>query len=291
MWIECVPNFSEGRDVAVLERLVRAVEAVPRTVLLDQGMDADHNRAVVTFAGTRAAVVESAFQACAEALRSIDMASHLGVHPRIGAMDVCPFVPLEGASHGDCRAAAWELGERIAAELAIPVHYYGGATRTGAARSLPALRRDVRAGCAPDAGPPVAHPRAGAVAIGVRDPLIAFNVELDGPEVEAAKTIAARIREANGGLPGLRALGFLLASKGIAQVSTNVCDVERTSLRDVFDAVLVGAQELGVGVRGSELVGLAPRAALSIETAEHVRLADFDPERDWIEARLERAGS
>lgn len=288
MWIECVPNFSEGRAATVLDGIVAAIESASGVVLLDSSRDEDHNRAVVTFAGEPAAVVEGALRGARAAAQAIDLARHEGVHPRIGALDVCPFVPLEGATDADCRAAAHALGARAVDELALPVYFYGGAAPADRPRSLPELRRSVRAGEPPDLGPATPHPTAGSIAIGVRPVLIAYNVELQADDLGLAQEIARRVRESNGGLTGVRALGFSLASKGISQVSLNVCDHRAASLIEVFDAIEREARALGVEVGESELVGLAPRSALSPETARYVRLRDFVPERMWIEARLDQ---
>lgn len=293
--VECVPNFSEGRRPELLRELARVMEAAGARVL-DAGADPEHNRAVVTLAGEPAAVAAAAFEAIALAAREIDLRRHAGVHPRMGATDVCPLVPLEGSSTAECVALARALGERVGGELGIPVFFYGDAARRPERAALPVVRRGgfeaLREAIGrdparePDAGPRAIHPSAGATAIGVRPFLIAFNVNLETPEVGVARAIAGRVRERDGGLPGIRALGFSVQGGSLAQVSTNVCDFRRTDLCTLFDAIERLARERGVAVRESELVGLAPRAALDAAIARHVRLRGFDPARQVLEERL-----
>ncbi len=293
--VECVPNFSEGRRPELLDALAEAAAGGGARVL-DKSLDPDHHRAVLTFAGAPEAVLEGAFAAIALAARSIDLRRHAGVHPRMGATDVCPLVPLEGASAAECVRLAHRLGARVGAELAIPVYYYGEAALVPARRALPDVRRGgyeaLREAIgrdparAPDAGPAAIHPAAGATAIGVRDVLIAFNVTLESDDLALARAIAARVREKGGGLPAVRALGFAVEGGRAVQVSTNVCDHRRAGLVAVFELVERLAAERGVRVRGSELVGLAPRAALDAEVARRVRLARFDPARQILEERL-----
>jgi len=291
--VECVPNFSEGRDRAVLEAIVAAIEGVAGVRILDASQDPDHHRAVVTLVAPPAAVGDAAFEGVRVATERIDLTRHRGVHPRMGATDVCPFVPLEGTRLADCGRIAHALGERVGGELAVPVYYYGEAATTPERRALPAVRRGFEslrervregaAGHAPDAGPAELHPTAGAIAIGVRGFLIAFNVNLDTRDLAVAREIARAVRESSGGLPGIRALGLPLEKAGAVQVSMNVCDFERTGLVRVFEEVAALAREHGVEVRESELIGLAPERALNEEVARRVRLASFDPERQIVE--------
>ena len=292
--VECVPNFSEGRRPAVLEAIVAALRGVPGVRVLDHSLDPDHNRAVVTFAGPFEAVEDGAFRAVREAAERIDLTAHEGVHPRMGATDVCPFIPLADAGVEDCVALAHRVGARVGGELAIPVYYYGDAARRPERRSLPDVRRggfealrDAIGSAperAPDDGPQDAiHPTAGATAVGVRPFLIAFNMNLSTDDVGVARRIARSIRESSGGLPGIRALGLPVHGRKTAQVSVNVCDHRRTGLAEVFEAVQALASELGHGIEESELVGLAPRAALDAELASRVKLRDFDPRRCLIE--------
>lgn len=292
--VECVPNFSEGRRPEVVGAIVERIASVPGVAVLDHGMDADHHRAVVTFVGPAAAVGEAAFRAIAEATRRIDLRSHRGVHPRMGATDVCPFVPLGDATLEDCARLAREVGERVGVELALPVYYYGAAALRPERARLPDVRRGgfeaLRDAIGrdparePDAGPRDAiHPTAGAVAIGARPFLIAFNVNLETRDVAVAKEIAAMIRESSGGLPGIRALGLRLEGPGLSQVSMNVCDYRATGLDRVFEVIEREAARRGVAIRESELVGLAPSDALDAALARRLRLRRFDPARQLIE--------
>lgn len=292
--VECVPNFSDGRSDEVLAALVSAVESVGEAHVLDASRDVDHNRCVVTWAAPTEVAVEAAFRVIAEAIERIDLRAHRGVHPRIGAADVCPFVPLGGTSREECVELAHALGRRLGEELRLPVYYYGDAAR--GRRSLPEIRRGGLEGLRrrlggdppelPDEGPPVLHPSAGATAVGVRPFLIAFNVNLESGDLGLARRIAATIRERDGGLPGVRALGLRLETEGVVQVSTNVCDHRLTGLLRVYEAVEREARLAGVEVRESELIGLAPREALDEATARRVRLRDFDPGAKIVEELL-----
>lgn len=291
--VECVPNFSEGRDPAVLEPILAAIRAVPGVRVIDHSMDASHHRAVVTFVGPPEGASEAAFRAIAEAKRRIDLTRHQGEHPRIGATDVVPFVPLTGTTMADCVALAHALGERVGRELEIPVYFYEAAARRPERKNLPDVRnigfeklREAVAtdpARAPDAGPKALHPTAGATVIGARNFLIAYNVNLETGDVAIAKEIAKKVRERDGGLPGIKAMGFFLDDLACAQVSMNVCDFERTGLERVYREVERLARERGVSVRESELVGLAPRAALPAGTAERVKLRGFDPKKQIVE--------
>jgi glutamate formiminotransferase len=293
--VECVPNFSEGRRPEVVEQICAAIEGVRGAKVIDRSMDASHNRAVVTFVAEGEACREAAFRAIARAADLIDLTRHRGEHPRIGATDVVPFVPLAGSSMADCVAHAHALGARVGRELGIPVYYYEAAARRPERRNLPDVRNigfeKLREAVAvdparePDDGPKRAlHPTAGATVIGARKFLIAYNVNLDTPQVQIAKDIAKRIREKDGGLKGIKALGFFLDDLKLAQVSMNVCDYEATSLERAYGEVERLARERGVAIRESELVGLAPRAALPPGTAERIRLRGFDPAKQVIEA-------
>jgi glutamate formiminotransferase / 5-formyltetrahydrofolate cyclo-ligase len=295
--VECVPNFSEGRRPEVVDEIVAAIRSVPGVKLIDRSMDADHNRAVVTFVGEGAPVMEAAFRAASKAKERIDLTRHQGEHPRMGATDVIPFVPLEGTRMEECVALAHALGRRIGTELEIPVFFYEAAATRPGRRNLPDVRKGQFEGLReligkdparePDEGPRDAiHPTAGATAVGARPFLIAFNVNLRTGDVAVAKEIAKAVREKDGGLPGIKAMGFYLDDLGLSQVSMNVCDFESTGLRRVFDEIARLARERGVEVVESELVGLAPRAALPAGTGEHVRLRGFDPRKQIIEELL-----
>jgi glutamate formiminotransferase len=295
--VECVPNFSEGRDPAKLERILAAVRKVPGVKLIDSSMDASHNRAVVTFVGSPRDASEAAFRAIAEAKSLIDLTRHSGEHPRIGATDVVPFVPLEGSSMQECVATAHALGKRVGTELEIPVYFYESAAKRPERRNLPDVRnigfeklRDAIAtdpAREPDEGPRKAlHPTAGAVVIGARMFLIAFNVNLETTDVAVAKEIAKKIRERDGGLKGIKAMGFFLDDLKCAQVSMNVCDFQATGLARVYDEIAKLSSERGIAVRESELVGLAPRSAITKGLPEHVKLRGFDPKKQIVEELL-----
>jgi glutamate formiminotransferase len=295
--VECVPNFSEGRRPEVLEAILAAIRAVPGARLIDQSMDASHNRAVVTFVGPPQAAAEAAFRAIACARDRIDLTKHQGEHPRIGATDVVPFVPLEGSSMQECVALAHALGARVGRELEIPVYFYEAAAKRPERRNLPdvrnigfeKLRQAIAADPArtPDEGPRTAlHPTAGATVIGARNFLIAFNVNLETQELPLAKEIARKIREKDGGLPGIKAMGFFLDDLHCAQVSMNVCNFQATGLERVYGEIEALAKAHGVGVRESELVGLAPRAALPPGLAQRIGLRGFDPRKQIVEELL-----
>jgi len=295
--VECVPNFSEGRRPEVVERIRAAIESSPGARVVDQSLDASHNRAVVTVVGEPQAVSEGVFRGIRAACELIDLRTHRGEHPRIGATDVVPFVPLEGSTMDECVALAHALGARVGAELGIPVYYYEAAARVPGRRNLPDVRNigfeALSAAVAtdpariPDEGPKGAlHPSAGAVVVGARKFLIAYNVNLASEDVALAKEIAKKIREKDGGLKGIKAMGFAVDAPKCAQVSMNVCDHEATGLARVYAEIERLAAEKGVGILESELVGLAPRAALPGATAAAIRLRGFDPKQQIIEELL-----
>jgi len=270
--VECVPNFSEGRDTATIDALRAAVTGVAGVQLLDVQSDTAHNRSVFTFVGNPAAVVEAAFAATRVATERIDLTRHSGEHPRMGATDVVPFVPVTGISMDDCVALARTLGERVGKELAIPVFLYAKAATRPEHERLPDIRKGEFEGLRertlqPDFGPPRGHPTAGATAIGARPFLVAFNVYLDTQEIAVAKEIAKQIRTSSGGLPGVQASGFIV--DGLAQVSMNLLDIDITSPAVVFNAIKARAEKQGVGVQYSEIVGLIPERGL-IGAAESV---------------------
>jgi glutamate formiminotransferase len=286
--LECVPNFSEGRRPEVCGR-IRDAAAACGVRVLDLEMDRDHHRSVLTFAGAPDPVGEAAFAAARTAVELIDLTRHEGQHPRMGAMDVCPFVPLRGASMADAVALSRRVGARIGAELGVPVYLYEASATRPERRNLADLRRPQFEGLCdligtdpardPDFGPPRIHPTAGCCAVGARKALIAYNVDLATPDVALAKKIARKIRERDGGLPGIKALGLFLADRGCAQVSMNVCDHERTGLLDAFRAVEAEAARLGTQVRSSEIVGLVPQAALPPDAGSALRLSGFSPDQ------------
>ena len=272
MLIESVPNYSEGRRLDVVDRLAVAAGGAPGAYLLDRTSDGSHNRSVLTLAGESAAV-EQALEATLEvAIHAIDMESHSGEHPRIGAIDVIPFIPLGQTTIDDCVALARSFGARVAERFAMPVYLYArAATRPDRVR-LADVRRggyeavreeigDPAKDRRPDFGPARTHPRAGAVAIGARPFLIAWNINLTTNDVEVAKRIARAVRESGGGLPAVQGNGFMIAELDAAQVSMNLLDFKTTPMWRVFDEVVRLAAAEGVGIRESELIGLAPQAA------------------------------
>ena len=277
MIIECVPNFSEGRDPVIVNAIAQAVAAVPGVSLLDRTSDSDHNRSVLTFAGKPDAVAEGAFQAVREAIAKIDLTKHAGVHPRIGAADVVPLVPVEGITLEECAAHAAQLGERIWTELHLPVFLYEAAARRPECKRLENVRRLAPAGFPPDLGNG-RHPTAGASVVGARRFLIAWNINLRTTDVAFAREIARSIRESSGGLPAVKSIGLPLESRGQAQVSINLVDFERTPLYVVFDAVKKRCDERGVAIAGSELIGMIPAAALRSSEGHDLQWENFRPD-------------
>jgi glutamate formiminotransferase len=271
--IECIPNFSEGRDTKIIEAIVSAIRETEGVILLDVSSDHDHNRTVVTFMGEPYAVENGAFNGIKQAGKLINLDTHGGQHPRIGASDVVPFVPLRDATMQDCIDVARAVGKRVGEELNIPVYLYENASQTPSRQNLADVRRLRYEGLKeailtdadwkPDYGPSQLG-KAGASAIGAREPLVAFNMFLDTDDVTLAQEIAIAVRESGGGLPYLKALGLLV--NGQAQVSMNVIDFRKTGLLTVFNRVSDEAQKHGVAITHSELVGLVPRLAL-IDTA------------------------
>jgi glutamate formiminotransferase / 5-formyltetrahydrofolate cyclo-ligase len=293
--VESVPNFSEGRRPEVVDRIARAVNATPGAELLDRSSDASHNRSVLTLAG-EADAVSAALEAAVEvAIREIDMERHTGEHPRIGAIDVVPFVPLAGSSMDDCVELARSFGRRIAERYELPVYLYANAATRPERVKLADVRRGQyealkaeigHRGREPDFGPPRMHPSAGAVAVGARPFLIAWNINLASPDRDLAVRIARRIRESGGGLPRVQANGFMIDELGLAQVSMNLLDFSVSPLWLVWDTVREVAAEDGVELAESELIGLAPLAAL-LDVADHARV---DSAAD-IETRLQGAAA
>jgi glutamate formiminotransferase/glutamate formiminotransferase/formiminotetrahydrofolate cyclodeaminase len=294
--VECVPNFSEGRNQTTVRALVLAVESVPGVWLLDQTMDRDHHRSVLSFAGEPDAVVEAAFRAIRVATDLIDLRKHKGVHPRVGATDVVPFVPLRGATMQDCIHLAKRLGQQVGTELEIPVFLYEQAALHRDHAPLESVRRGGLQGLAfrmasdpdwiPDCGPSHLHKTAGAIVIGARPPLIAFNVNLCSTDLALARSIAKDIRQSNGGLPHLKAIGVELASRQLVQVAMNLTDYIITPLHVAFEAVRARAAEQGVAVAGSEVIGLVPQAALVQVAGHSLALEQFDATQ-VLEMRLE----
>jgi len=294
--VECVPNFSEGRNQTTVRALVNAVESVPGVWLLDHTMDRDHHRSVLSFAGEPDAVAEAAFRAIRVATDLIDLRKHKGVHPRVGATDVVPFVPVQGATMQDCIHLAKRLGQRVGTELEIPVFLYEQAAMHCDHAPLESVRRGGLQGLAfrmasdpdwtPDFGPSRLHKTAGAMVIGARPSLIAFNVNLRSTDLALARSIAKDIRQSNGGLPHLKAIGVELASRQLVQVAMNLTDYVITPIHVAFEAVRTRAAKQGVAVAGSEVVGLVPQAALVQAVAHSLALEQFNATQ-VLETRLE----
>ena len=298
--VECVPNFSEGRRPEVYGAIAAAVSARSSegVRLIDTAPDPDHNRVVITFVGPPEAVAAAAFDACEVATRLIDLGQHQGDHPRIGATDVVPFIPLRGLAMAECVTLARDLGRRISAELAIPVYLYEEAALRPERRSLPDIRRGQYEGLkvevgrdpgrAPDfapAGPLRLHPTAGATVVGARWPLIAFNVNLTTPDLAVAREIARAVRESSGGLPCVRAIGVFLAGTSQAQVSMNLTNHRVTPIHRAFEAVRQEAEKRGAGVSGSEIIGLVPAEAMAEAAAHFLKVEGFGP-RQLLESHL-----
>src|SRR5437867_5336176 len=280
--VACVPNFSEGRNQETLDALRAALTSVPDVKLLDVQADASHHRSVFTFVAPPEAALEAAFRAMRVALERIDLTKHKGEHPRMGATDVVPFVPVRDATLEDCVGLARRLAERAASELQIPIYLYARAATRPERERLPDIRKGEFEGlrerigrdaaAAPDYGPPRIHPTAGATAIGARPPLVAYNIYLDSSDVAIAREIAKRIRTSSGGLPAVQASGF--AVNGRAQVSMNLLDIDTTPPARVFAAVEAAARERGVGILRSEVVGLIPERAVIGAGAAYLKLPD-----------------
>ncbi|OFV92742.1 MAG: glutamate formimidoyltransferase [Acidobacteria bacterium RIFCSPLOWO2_12_FULL_54_10] len=287
-FVECVPNFSEGRDRWKLEQIISAIRSVSGNWILDLHMDPDHNRSVITFAGNPDSVGEAALRAVGEAVRLIDLSQHKGEHPRIGAADVVPFVPLLGVSMEECIRIAHQTGMEIWNRYGVPVYFYEAAALRPEHRnlaeirhgSLEELKNEVLDNPArqPDVGGPQLHSTAGATAVGAREFLIAFNVNLNTPDVRIAKQIAQMIRSSTGGLPSLKAIGVRMRSRGAegqAQVSMNLVDFRKTSLKEAFRETENEAAKRGITVASSELIGLIPNEAIQGTKPEELKLKNF----------------
>src|SRR5688572_16469836 len=284
--VECVPNFSEGRRLETVKQIAEAIGAVETACVLDRHIDPDHNRSVITFVASPERVVETAVQAVRRAAELIDMRPHEGVHPRLGATDVLPFVPISGVTIDDCVTLAHEAGNIIARELSIPVYYYERAALRPDRVNLEDVRRDAKLEGAPDEGPSMFHESAGAIVIGARLFLIAFNVVLRTDNVAIARQIARKIRARNGGLPFLKALGFPLQTRNLVQVSMNLVNYEVTGMHDAYDAIRREAEALGVEIESAEIVGLVPRNALDREAEYFSKLQSFS-EATILENQIE----
>jgi glutamate formiminotransferase len=300
--VECVPNFSEGRRSEIVSRIAESV-AAPGVVLLDREMDADHNRSVLTFVGAPEAVAEAALRAFAEAVKHIDLRSHSGVHPRIGAVDVMPFVPVEGVALEECVRLAEQVGEEIWRRHGVPVYFYEAAAKRADRVNLENIRRGQFEGLReevltnpdrrPDIGGPALHESAGAIVVGARKFLIAYNINLGTADLEVARKIAKAIRFSSGGFRYVKAMGVFLESRKLAQVSMNLTDFEQTPVHRVFEAVRAEAERYGTPIAGSEIVGLIPKKALEAAAEFYLRCENFHPNlvlENRMEDGMQRTG-
>jgi glutamate formiminotransferase len=284
MLIECIPNVSEGRRTAIVAELADAIRATAGVRLLDVSSDASHNRSVFTFAGDADGVERAVLALFKRAVATIDLRTHTGEHPRLGAVDVVPFVPIEDATMADCVALAKKVGAAIATQFGVPVYLYEEASADPARRNLEDIRRGefeglaakmASPGWAPDFGPATPHPTAGAAVVGARMPLIAYNINLATDRLDVAKKIAAAIRHSSGGYRYVKAMGIALGERGIVQVSMNLTNFEKTPIFRVFETVKREAERYGVTVLESEIVGLVPSAALTATAEHYLQLAGF----------------
>jgi glutamate formiminotransferase len=295
--VECVPNFSEGRRPEVIDAIVQAITSTGNIYLLGREMDADHNRAVITIAGPPESIGEAAIRGVETAMRHIDLTRHRGEHPRLGAADVVPFVPIRGVSLAECVEIAKKTGREIAERLKIPVYLYEAAATRPERTNLENIRRGQFEGLReeietnperkPDFGDPRIHPTAGATVVGARKFLIAYNINLNTADVGIAKYIAKRIRFSSGGFRYVKAMGVLLKDRNLAQVSMNLTDFQETPMEIVFETVRREAERYGVSVAGSEVVGLIPQRALEKAAEFYLRVENFKPEM-ILENRLEQ---
>lgn len=294
--VECVPNFSEGRDAARVDAIVAAMREVAGVFLLDRESDADHNRSVITLAGEPEAVAEAALRGVGKATELIDLTKHTGAHPRLGATDVVPFIPIEGVTLEDCVALAKKTGREIWERYRIPVYFYEAAAQRLERANLENIRKGQFEGVreevlrnpdrAPDVGEPRMHPTAGAVVVGARKFLIAYNINLNTPDISIAKRIAKDIRFSNGGLRYVKAMGVDLKARHLAQVSINLTDFEQTPMHRVFEMVKREAERYGVTIVGSEIVGLVPKRAIELTADFYLQFENFSPAQVF-ENRLE----
>ncbi len=286
--VECIPNFSEGKDQSVVDQILKAIKD-SGCKILDASSDPSHNRSVVTFIGTLETVEQAAFAATKKASELIDMENHHGEHPRIGATDVIPFVPIQGVTMEECVELAKRVGQRIGTELSIPVYLYAKAATTPKRVRLPSIRKGEYEGLKqavktdpdrkPDFGPSELHPKAGATAVGARPPLIAYNVNLNTTDVKIARSIARRIRESSGGLPHVQAKGITMEDTGLAQVTMNLLDYKTTPIELVFSKIEEEAANKGVEITDSEIIGLIPLDALLDVAFARLKLKDFSRQR------------
>jgi len=293
--VQCVPNFSEGRDQRVIDLLVATAKGVPNVTLVDHSSDASHNRSVFTLVGSPEGVAEAAFQLCKVASENIDMTKHAGEHPRMGATDVIPFIPVKDCKTEECVEVCKKLAQRINEELKIPIFLYEDACTSEARRNLANVRKGqfeamaeklLQEEWAPDFGERKIHPTAGVTAVGVRFPLIAYNVNLGTSDINIANKIAKTVRAASGGFKYCKGIGVMLEDRNIAQVSMNLVNYEGTPIYRVFEMIKIEAARWGVPVIGSEVIGLTPAKAL-IDCAEYyLKIEDFDYDKQVLENHL-----
>jgi glutamate formiminotransferase len=298
MLIECIPNVSEGRRPDVVAGMADAIRAVPGVRLLDFSSDVSHNRSVFTLVGTAAPLEQAVLALFERAVASVDLRTHSGEHPRVGAVDVVPFVPIEGVTMTDCIALAKKVGAAIAERFKVPVYLYEEASANPARKNLEDIRRGefeglaakmASEGWAPDYGLAAPHPSAGASVVGARMPLIAYNINLATDRLDVAKKIAAAIRQSSGGFRYVKAAGFTLEDRGIVQVSMNLTNYEKTPIFRVFEAVKREAERYGVSILESEIVGLVPSAALNAAAEFYLQIEGF--KRDQVLENRLRADS
>jgi glutamate formiminotransferase len=292
--IESIPNVSEGRRADVIERLALAARRVPGARLLDHSSDASHNRSVFTLVGDAPALKAATLALFETAVAAIDLRQHRGEHPRVGAVDVVPFVPIEGVTMADCVALAKDVGAAVADRFGVPVYLYEEASTNAVRKNLEDIRRGEFEGLAakmstpgwsPDFGPTVPHPSAGVSVIGARMPLIAYNINLNSDRVDVAKKIAAAIRQSSGGLRYVKAMGVMVEDRNLAQVSINLTNYEKTPMFRVFELVKREAERYGVTILESEIVGLVPSAALVRSAEFYLQLERFS-ENQILENKL-----
>ncbi len=288
MVIECIPNVSEGRRPEIIAAMAAVVRAIPGVRLLDHSSDPSHNRSVFTLAGDADGVERAVLALFERTIADVDLRGHRGEHPRLGAVDVVPFVPIEGATMADCVALAKKVGAEVAARFQVPVYLYEEASTHPARKNLEDIRRGefeglaekmALAGWAPDFGPAAPHPSAGAAIIGARMPLIAYNINLATDRLDVAKAIAAAIRHSSGGYRFVKAMGIALETRGIVQVSMNLTNFEKTPIFRVFETVKREAEGYGVAVLESEIVGLVPSAALHAAAQFYLQIEGFTAEQ------------
>jgi len=292
--VECIPNFSEGRNGALINEFADAVKATPGVMLLDYSSDASHNRTVFTFAGSPEGVLDAAFKCAKIAVEKIDLTKHTGEHPRMGAVDVIPFVPLKDMSTEECVEMSKKLGQKLWDELKLPVFLYEDSAAAPARKNLAALRKGQfegmaekikTPGFAPDYGNEL-HKTAGIVACGARPPLVAFNINLSTPNLEIANKISRIIREASGGFKSVKSIGIKLEERNTAQVSINMTNYKDTPLYRVLELVKIEAARYGVSVIGTEIIGLVPMNALVDCADYYLMIENFDPEKQVLENYL-----